>query len=47
MDLGNPIEVIMHYLLIKGMTCLAHQDEFPMVSTSMYGYILNKAYGES
>ena len=32
MDLGNPIETVVHHLLIGGMACLGHQDEFPMVS---------------
>ena len=32
MDLGNPLEVIMHYLLIGGMVSLGHQDGFPMRS---------------
>ena len=31
-DLGNPFQVIMHYLLIGVITCLNHQDEFPIVS---------------
>ena len=35
MDLGNPIEIIVHYLLIRGMTCLGFQDEVPMVSALM------------
>ena len=36
MDLGNPIETVVHYLLIGGMTCLGHQDGFPMVSALVY-----------
>ena len=36
MDLGNPVEIIVHYVLIGGMTCLAHQDRFPMVSVLVY-----------
>ena len=36
MDLGNPIETIMHHLLIGGMTCLGRWDEFPMVSALVY-----------
>ena len=28
MDLGNPFEVVIHYLLIGGMICLSHQHEF-------------------
>ena len=31
-DLGNSIEIIVHYLLIGGMTCLSHRDKFPMVN---------------
>ena len=30
--LSNPLEVVVHYLLIGGMTSLGYQDEFPMVS---------------
>ena len=33
MNLSNPIESIMHYILIGGMTYLSHRDGFPMVST--------------
>ena len=36
MDLGNPIETIVYYLLIGGMTCLCHRDEFPMMSSLVY-----------
>ena len=32
MDLGNQFEIIVHYLLIKGMPCLSHRDGFTMVS---------------
>ena len=32
MDLGNPVEIVMHYLLIGGMTCLNCRDKFPIVS---------------
>ena len=32
MDLGNPVEIIVHYLLIRGMTCFDCQDGFPMLS---------------
>ena len=31
-NLGNPLEDIVHYLLIGGMTSLNYQDEFSMVS---------------
>ena len=42
MGLGNPLEAIVHHLLIGGMTSLSYQDEFPM-----YDFILNMNYGES
>ena len=32
MGLGNPLEVVVHHLLIGGMTDLSYQDGFPMVS---------------
>ena len=32
MDLGNPLKVIVHYLLIGGMTSLGHSDGVPIVS---------------
>ena len=32
MDLVNPIETIVHYLLIGGMTCLDRWIGFPIVS---------------
>ena len=32
MGLGNPLEVVVHHLLIGGMTGLGYWDEFPMVS---------------
>ena len=32
MDLGSPLVVVMHYLLIEGMTGLSYRDGFPMVS---------------
>ena len=32
MGLGNPLEVVMHYLLVRGMIGLGYWDEFPMVS---------------
>ena len=35
MGLGNPFEVVVHHLLIGGMTGLGHRDEFPMVSVLM------------
>ena len=36
MDLGNLVEIVKHYLLIKGMTWLGYQDRFPMVSALVY-----------
>ena len=31
MGLGSPLEVVVHHLLIRGMTSLGHWDKFPMV----------------
>ena len=31
MDLGNLVKIIVHYLLIKGMTYFDCQDEVPMM----------------
>ena len=36
MDLGNSIEIVMHHLLIRGMTCIDFRDEFPLVSALVY-----------
>lgn len=36
MDLDNPIETIVHYLIIRRIVCLSHQDWFPMVNALMY-----------
>ena len=36
MDLGNLFEVIVHYLLIRGMTGLGHHNRVPMISTLVY-----------
>ena len=36
MDLGNSIETIVHYLLIREMTCFIHWDEFQMVNALVY-----------
>ena len=33
MDLGNPLEIIVHHLLIEGMASLGYRDGFPIVST--------------
>ena len=35
MDLGNPFKVVVHYLLIRGMTGLDHRDRVPMVSSQV------------
>ena len=35
MDLGNPLEVVVYYLLIRGMIGLGHRDGFPMISALM------------
>ena len=32
MGLGNPLKVVVHHLLIGGMTNLGYQDGLPMVS---------------
>ena len=47
MDLDNPIETIMHHLLIGGIACLDRQDGFPMVSALLYVMHNNKTYSES
>ena len=36
MDLSDPIETLMHHLLIGVMACLGHWDGFPMVSALIY-----------
>ena len=36
MDLGNPLETVMNYLLIRGMTYLSLQDGFPMVNALVH-----------
>ena len=36
MKLGNPVEIVVHHLLIEGMVCLACLDGFPMVSALVY-----------
>ena len=35
-DLGNPVETIVHHFLIGGMTYLDHRDRFPMVGALVY-----------
>ena len=48
MDLGNLLEVVVHHLLIGGMTGLGYRDEFPMVSTLVYIWLHNgQDYDES
>ena len=43
MNLDNLFEVVMHYLLIKRITCLGYRDEFSMVSVlvCMVSYDIN------
>ena len=36
MDLGNPIEIVVHHLLIGGIAYLGNRDGFPMVSALVY-----------
>ena len=36
MDLGNSVVTVMNRLLIGGMVCLGHWDEFPMMSILVY-----------
>ena len=36
MDLGNPFEVVVHYLLIGEMTGLDQQNDIPIVSVLVY-----------
>ena len=47
MGLGNPLEVVVHHLLIGGMTGLGYWDGFPMLSELVCVYTLDKTYGES
>ena len=48
MDLGNSMEIVVHYLLIRGLTCLDHWDDFSHSEcTNVYSYILDKTYNES
>ena len=45
MDLSNPFEVMVDYLLIEGMTCLGHWDDFLIVSILVHMvYTLNKTH---
>ena len=34
MDLGYPFDTVVHYLLIRGVTCFICQNGFPMVSVA-------------
>ena len=36
MDLGNPFEIIVHYLLIGERTCLGHRNGSPMMNALVY-----------
>ena len=36
MILNILFEVVMHYVIIGGMTCLGHRDEFSMVNALVY-----------
>ena len=36
MDLGNPVVIVVHHLLIGEMTYLGRRDGFPMVSALVY-----------
>ena len=36
MDLDNPVEIVLYYLLIGGMTYLSFRNEFPMMSALVY-----------
>ena len=47
MGLGNPLEVVVHHLLIGEMVSLGYGDDFSMVSVLVYGYTLDKTYDES
>ena len=48
MDLSNPLEVVEHYLLIKGMASLGYRDGFPTMSALvLYGYTLDRTFNES
>ena len=49
MGLSNPLEVVVHHLLIGMMVGLSYRDRFPIVSAlvCVYGYTLDRTYGES
>ena len=43
MDLGNPVEIVVHHLLIERMTCLSCQDEFSMVNNTLV-YVMHTGH---
>ena len=48
MGLGNPLEAIVHHLLIKRMVGLGYRDGFRMLSALVcIVYTLNMTYDES
>ena len=36
MNLANPVEIVVHYLIIGGMIFLGHWNEFPILSVLVY-----------
>ena len=47
MDLENPMEIVLHYPLTRGMACLGHRGWVSHGEcVSVYDYTLDKAYGE-
>ena len=36
MELGNPPNIVVHYFLIKEMTCLGHWDDLSIVGALVY-----------
>ena len=47
MGLGNPLEVVVHDLLIGGMVDIGYRDGFPMVSALVCNHTLDRTYSES
>ena len=53
MGLGNPLEVVLYHLLIRGMASLGYRHGFPMVSVlvcmvdSTHGSLALKAYQQN
>ena len=45
--MGNPLEVVVHYFLIRGMVGLSYWDEFLMVSALVCNHTLERTYDES